>query len=162
MAAAASPLQLDLALAGSNCNGARRKQLGYVSREPGFIDAPVADGAELSERQMAVLQVIHELHTQQFETQEKRTRKVENRIVSIEQPWARPIVRGKTHANTEFGAKMHLCIEDGWSIVEHMSFDAYNEAARLVASAEAYFERHGHWPERILADKIYLNRSNSE
>lgn len=139
---------------------ARRRQLGYVKRDLGFLDVLAADGAVLAERQAAVLEVIRQLYAQQLEMQEKRTRKVENRIVSIEQPWVRPIVRGKTHANTEFGAKVHLCVEDGWSIVEHMSFDAYNEAARLVAATEAYFERRGHWPERILADKIYLNRAN--
>ena len=27
------------------------------------------------------------------------------RIVRVSQPWAGPIVRGKIHANTEFGAK---------------------------------------------------------
>lgn len=139
---------------------ARRRQLGYVNRDLGFIEALVADGAEPTERQKAALEVIRQLYGQQLEMHESRTRKVENRIVSIEQPWVRPIVRGKAHANTEFGAKVHLCIEDGWSFIEHISFDAYNEAARLMTAAESYFERHGRWPERILADKIYLNRAN--
>ena len=39
-------------------------------------------------------------------------------------------------------------------------FDAYNESDVLIAAAERYFERTGHYPERILADKIYRNRSN--
>ena len=44
-----------------------------------------------------------------FEQQEKmfieRTHSVEDRIVSIHQPHVRPIVRGKTNANVEFGAR---------------------------------------------------------
>lgn len=34
------------------------------------------------------------------------------RIVSLSQPWVRPIVPGKAHANTEFGAKVHATVED--------------------------------------------------
>ena len=30
----------------------------------------------------------------------------------------------------------------------------------LLAASERYFERTGHYPERILADKIYRNRNN--
>lgn len=139
---------------------ARRRQLGHAKRDLKFIDEFIENGAKLTERQKAVLEVVCTLYDQQLEMQKNRTHKVENRIVSIEQPWVRPIVRSKAHANTEFGAKVHLCTENGWSIIEHISFDACNEAARLVPATEAYFERHGRWPERILADKIYLNRSN--
>lgn len=139
---------------------ARRRQLGYVKRDLGFVDGIVENGAQLTERQEAVLEVIRRLYGQQLEMHENRTRKVDGRIVSIEQHWVRPIVRGKAHANTEFGAKVHLCIEGGWCSIDRMSFDAYNEASRLIPAAEAYFGRNGRWPERILADKIYLNREN--
>ena len=44
--------------------------------------------------------------------------------------------------------------------IEKMSFDAYNESDVLIAAVERYFERTGHYPERILADKIYRNRNN--
>ena len=37
-----------------------------------------------------------------------------------------------------------------------MSFDAYNESDVLIAAVERYFERTGHYPERILADKNNL------
>lgn len=139
---------------------ARRRQLGCVKRDLGFIEALVADGAELAERQKATLEAIRRLCGQQLEMHEPRTRKAENRIVPIEQPRVRPVVRGKAHADTGFGAKVHLCIEDGRSIVERMSFDAHSESARLASAAESCFGRHGRRPERILADKIYLSRSN--
>lgn len=43
-----------------------------------------------------------------------------------------------------------------------MSFDAYSESDVPFASVGRYFERTGHYPERVLADKIYWNRTNLE
>ena len=72
----------------------------------------------------------------------------------------RPIVHGKASANTEFGAKLHLSIEGGFARADHLSFDAYSEAGLLAPAVEAYRERNGHWPKKILADKTYRNRGN--
>ena len=44
--------------------------------------------------------------------------------------------------------------------MECCSFDAYNEAGNLQEMAERFREREGHYPSRILADKIYRNREN--
>ena len=44
--------------------------------------------------------------------------------------------------------------------MECCSFDAYNEAGNLQEMAERFREREGHYPRRILADKIYRNREN--
>ncbi len=41
-----------------------------------------------------------------------------------------------------------------------MSFDAYNECDVLNRAVENYRARTGHYPERVLADQIYRNRSN--
>lgn len=43
---------------------------------------------------------------------ENKVHSVENRIVSITQPWIRPIVRGKTKAPVEFGTKFDLSVDD--------------------------------------------------
>ena len=85
----------------------------------------------------------------------------ENRIVSISQPWIRPIVRGKTKAPVEFGAKFDLSIDDsGLGRIEKISYDAYNESTVLVEAVERFRERTGHYPERLLADQIYRTRDN--
>ena len=55
----------------------------------------------------------------------KGTHACANRIVSIFQPHIRPIVRGK--AKVEFGAKIGVSIYNGYSFVDHHSWDAYNE-----------------------------------
>lgn len=44
---------------------------------------------------------------------DNHTHKVENRIVSLSQPHLRPIVRGKTKAPVEFGAKLDISVVDG-------------------------------------------------
>lgn len=40
------------------------------------------------------------------------------------------------------------------------SFDAYNEAGNLQDMAERFRQWEGHYPSRILADKMYRNRDN--
>ena len=60
----------------------------------------------------------------------------------------------------EFGAKLDISVVDGWTRLECCSFDAYNEAGNLQEMAEQFREREGHYPSRILADKIYRNREN--
>ncbi|MGM9628076.1 MAG: hypothetical protein ACI3V4_08310 [Faecousia sp.] len=83
---------------------------------------------------------------------------VPDRSVSISQPWVRPIVRGKAHANTEFGAKLHISLVDGYAKIERLSFDAFNEATDFFSAVEGYRQEHGCYPRRILVDKIYRNR----
>lgn len=50
--------------------------------------------------------------------------------------------------------------ENGMARLEKQSFEAYNEGDVLIGAAERYKERTGHYPERILVDKIYRNRKN--
>jgi IS5 family transposase len=85
---------------------------------------------------------------------------VPDRIVSLSQPWLRPIVRGKAKAAVEFGAKLDISVCDGLTRLEYFSFDAYNEAQNLTEMIERYRARTGRYPERVLADKIYRNREN--
>jgi len=54
-----------------------------------------------------------------------------NRIVSITKDYLRPIVRGKEIKPVEFGAKVNKLQIDGINFIEHLSFNAFNEGARL-------------------------------
>lgn len=69
-------------------------------------------------------------------------------------------MRGKAGKPVGFGAKLDISVVNGWSRLECFSFDAYNEAGNLQAVVERFREREGHYPSRILADKIYRNRDN--
>ena len=92
---------------------------------------------------------------------DNKVHSVPDRIVSISQPYIRPIVRGKAKAPVEFGAKLDLSIdENGIARLERLSFDAYNESDVLITAVENYKSRTGHYPERVLVDQIYRNRTN--
>lgn len=138
-----------------------RKQLGYVKRDLGYIEGFMSKGYALLSKEIKLMLTIYKLYEQQEYMYKNNTHSVENRIVSIHQPYLRPIVRGKTKAPVEFGAKLDLSIVDnGLARIEKISFEAYNESTCLIEAAERYFGRNGYYPERVLADKIYRTRDN--
>ena len=81
-----------------------------------------------------------------------------DRIISIYQPHLRPIVRGKAKAKVEFGAKIGACIVNGYTYVDHLSWDAYNESSDLAMQIELYRKRFGMLPREVQVDKIYLGK----
>jgi hypothetical protein len=117
-------------------------------------------GKTLSEKQSYRLDTIRKILEQQKFMYDHRTHSVPDRIVSLSRPFIRPIVRGKAGKPVEFGAKLDISVSDGWTRLEVLSFDAYNEASNLKDMVERYEARTGHYPSRILADKIYRNRDN--
>ena len=136
------------------------KQLRYMRRDFGTIDRLLEQGKTLPSKLAGQLGVLKELYDQQQTMYQNRSHQIADRIVSIAQPWLRPIVRGKTKAPVEFGAKLDISIADGFVRLERQSFDAYNEAEYLQEVIEHYLQRTGAYPERVLADKIYRNRNN--
>ena len=136
------------------------KQLRYIRRDINIVENYLQNGKTLIGRRLERLETIKELYTQQLFMFENRTHKVANRIVSLSQPWVRPIVRGKAKAKCEFGAKLDISVSDGFVRLEHTSFDAYNESENLQEIIERYKARTGHYPERVLVDQIYRTRDN--
>ena len=138
------------------------QQLRFISRDLGYIDIFVLhNNVDLTEKQFTRLSVIKELYEQQKYMYDNNTHKVKDRIVSISQPYIRPIVRGKAKAPVEFGAKLDMSIDEkGFARLEKLSFDAYNEQDVLVAAIENYRKRTGRYPERVLVDQIYRNQKN--
>ena len=136
------------------------KQLTYLRRDLNAIDDKLSLGKNLTTRQLERLDTIRTIYEQQKYMYDNRTHSVPDRIVSVSQPFVRPIVRGKAGKPVEFGAKLDISVVDGWTRLECCSFDAYNEAGNLQEMAERFREREGHYPSRILADKIYRNREN--
>ncbi|MFR8530026.1 MAG: IS5 family transposase [Anaeromassilibacillus sp.] len=136
------------------------KQLSYLRRDLKAIDDKLLLGKPLTARQVERLNTLRTIYEQQTYLYDNRTHSVPDRIVSVSQPFVRPIVRGKAGKPAEFGAKLDVSVVDGWTRLEYCSFDAYNEAGNLQEMAERFREREGHYPSRILADKIYRNREN--
>ena len=138
-----------------------RQQLQYIRRDRGYIESLLAEGCELTTKQSERLHVIDKVYEQQKYMYENKVHSVPDRIVSISQPYIRPIVRGKAAAPVEFGAKLDLSLDEKrMARIERMSFDAYNESDVLISAVERYKARTGHYPERVLADQIYRNRNN--
>ncbi len=135
-----------------------RKQLQYIRRDIGYVVKLVQNGAKLSPKQADRLNIVTTVYEQQRIMFESGTHSIPRRIVSLAQPWVRPIVRGKAHANTEFGAKLHISLVNGYTRIERLDFEPYNESEDFWRAVARYRERTGCYPERILADKIYRNR----
>ena len=106
------------------------------------------------------LLVCRELYRQQLEMFANRSQWVDDRIVSISQPHVRPIKRGKAGRDTEFGVKLSLSVVGGFSFVDRLSWDNYNESLDLVDQIERYHRRFGFYPESVHVDNIYRTRAN--
>lgn len=140
-----------------------RKQLGYLGRNLRHIDALIAAGASLtslSRRQYRRLLVISEVYRQQQVMYETKTRRIDDRIVSITQPYVRVIVRGKAGVPVEFGAKLSVSCVQGCVFLDVLSWNNFNESTHLQAQVEAFRTRFGHYPESVHADQIYRTRAN--
>lgn len=138
-----------------------RKQLSYVRRDIKYLESFMSEGYAPSKKEIGLLLTIYKLYEQQKHMHKARVHSVTDRIVSISQPWLRPIVRGKTKTPVEFGAKFDLSLdENGYARIEKISYDAYNESTVLIDAVNRFKERTGHYPERVLADQIYRTRDN--
>ena len=138
-----------------------KKQLSYIKRDLGYIDEYLRDGKELRTKDGNRLAVIRVVFEQQETMYKEKKNSIPNRIVSLSQPYIRPIVRGKAKTPTEFGAKIDMSIDEkGMARLEKMSFDAYNESDVLIGALQRYYERWKHYPARALVDRIYRNRMN--
>lgn len=138
-----------------------RKQLGYVRRDLEYLENYMEEGYALPKKYIGCYLTIQKLYEQQKYMYDNKTHRVEDRIVSISQPYLRPIVRGKAKAPVEFGAKYDISIDEkGHARLERISFDPYNESTIFADAMNRYKERTGHYPKRVLADQIYRTRDN--
>jgi hypothetical protein len=118
-----------------------------------------AEGLHLSEYVAKRFKTIRKVYEQQSYLVQNNTTSVKNRIVSLSQPHIRPIVRGKENKPVEFGIKAHIMQVGGINIVEHHSFEAFNETTRLK---HAYFKHRMQIGlcTHLAADGIYPTNSN--
>ena len=139
-----------------------KKQLQFLKRDLNHLHT-LLDAYKtipLDRYQLKYLHVIHTLYEQQEYMYKENTHSVDYRIVSIHQPHVRPIVRGKTNANVEFGSKIQVALVDGYAFLDELSWEAFNEGTCLISSVKKYKQRFGFYPKEVLADKIYCNRAN--
>ncbi len=94
-----------------------RRQLGFLKRDIKSISKLLDsyDKIPFDRHQYKYFLVIQTLYDQQAKMYKEKSHSVEHRIVSIHQPHVRPIVRGKTNANVEFGAKIQVSPMQGFA-----------------------------------------------
>ena len=141
-----------------------RKQLNCLRRNINTIkkmmDPELGKPIPLKTRSLRTFWIVQEIFDQQKQMYEKKNHRVSDRIVSVAQPYVRPIVRGKSSRNTEFGAKVSVSLVNGFAFLDHLSWDAFNESTDLMAQVERYRDRFGFYPEEVVGDQIYGNHDN--
>ena len=115
-----------------------------------------------SESQLAEMETITKIYRQQRNHHESGNAKesIPNRIVSINKPYVRPIVRGKEIKKVEFGAKCNNIQVDGISFIEKLSFNAFNEGTRLVHCVKLAEKLFGEKITRLGGDCSYSGNEN--
>ncbi len=143
-----------------------KQQLQYLRRNLGHIKQLLAhwpEGTPLPLPRWLLYRswVIQHVYEQQWEMYQNQSRRCDDRIVSISQPYVRPIVRGKQDKPVEFGAKLSVSLTgEGLARVDHLRWDAFHEGHDLKSQVEAYRARYGHYPKSVLGDPIYGTRDN--
>jgi transposase, IS5 family len=106
--------------------------------------------------------VCQEIYRQQRQMSDRHVNYCDDRIVSIDQPHVRPILRGKANKKVEFGSKVALSVVNGKNRVFKISWDAYNDGIDLIKQVEAYKIQYQKYPKLVLADEIYMTKANRD
>jgi len=95
----------------------------------GYIVQFVHNGAKLTEKQKERLHLVTTVYEQQRIMFESGIHSVPpaNRPV-WHSPGYAPSSVGNPHANTEFGAKLHISLVENYAQIERLDFEAYNES----------------------------------
>jgi len=138
--------------------------LGKILREIRKIGREHPDAKLFTDREKQMLDDVTKAYRQQrkhFQSGDARER-IPNRIVSVSKPYVRPIVRGKESRNVEFGAKCNNIQVDGLSFIEKLSFNAFNEGARLPHCITLHKRLFGVDVKKIGGDTSYAGTNNRD
>jgi transposase, IS5 family len=114
----------------------------------------------LSKKEYKNFLVVSEVYRQQLWMYENKAIRIDDRIVSINQPHIRPIVRGKAGSSVEFGAKISASCVDNYIFLNRLSWDNFNESQDFIQQVEAFKQETGYYPSSVHVDKIYRTRKN--
>ena len=142
----------------------QKSLLQYVRRNvkqmTELIEQATEHGHVVSNKVIHQFQIIKEIYRQQKQMYTEKVKTIESRIVSLHKSHVRPIVRGKSGKNVEFGAKVAMSYVDGYLFVDHYSNDNYNESNTLEQTVSNFNDRFGKDPNYVAMDQIYGSREN--
>jgi hypothetical protein len=138
----------------------RKQLLKYLRRLlEGLQELQERHEFKLSRKEKKQINTIQTLYGQQHELLYGIRENVKQRIVSLNKPHVRPIIRGKEVKPVEFGAKVHKVQVGGLSFIEHLSYENFNEGTRLKQSI-AFHHKHFGKCSQLGADGIYATNEN--
>lgn len=144
------------------------KQLRYLRRNLSYLDKMMKG---LSKKQLQKVfrpvdlqyyQTIRKVYEQHKYMHQNKIHSVPERIVNIHQPYVRPMVRGKSGSDVEFGSKIDLSLHNGFTRIERLDWNNYHEAETLPMAGENYKQQYGHYPKKIIVDRKYCTRDNRQ
>ena len=136
--------------------------LGKILAELRRLERENPHAGLFSGRQLTEIQTITKIYRQQRNHHESGNAKesIPGRIVSVNKPHVRPIVRGKETKTVEFGPKSNNIQIDGISFIEKLSFNAFNEGSRLVHCIRLAEKLFGEKIAKVGGDGIYSGNEN--
>lgn len=139
-----------------------RQLLEALKRDISHINKMLDEfkGFPLTQADQKMLWIVSLVYQQQKYMYDNKTNSIPYRIVSIFQPYVRPIPRGKERSQIEFGSKLGVSLDDGLARIDTLSWEAYNEGGDFIKQVEAYRYIHGYYPDLVQVDKIYATKKN--
>lgn len=145
---------------------AKKQLLQYVRRNieqlKGVLRKARKVSIEVRRKIKERLKVAEKIYEQQMYMLKEKINRVEKRIVSFHRSHIRPIVRGKSGKDVEFGPKCSMSYVDGYLFLDKLSYEAYHEGKVLKEDIQRHKERFGARAKVIITDRIYGTRENRE
>lgn len=152
----------------SQIKRAKRQMLQFVRRNLRQLEEALQEAYRRGSRRTLLigekLVTAKKIFEQQWEMYKKGIHRVEDRIVSFHRPWVRPIKRGKSGKDVEFGAKAAMSHVDGFLFLDKIDHDNFSEAQTTVVGEQIgnYEKLFGKAPSSFTGDKAYGSRENRE
>ena len=138
--------------------------LGKILRETRKMEREHEGVKLFTDKERQTIDVITKVYRQQhnhFRSGDARE-SIPDRIVSVNKPYVRPIVRGKEVKSVEFGAKCNNILVDGISFIEKLSFNAFSEGTRLAHCIKMHKRLFGVDAKKIGGDASYAGNANRD
>lgn len=143
-----------------------RQMLQYVRRNLGQMKEIMVEAERVGTKHLHMvgdkLKTAMKIFEQQWKMYKDKTHRVMDRIVSFHRPWVRPIKRGKSGKEVEFGAKAAMSHVDGFLFLDKTDHDNFSESQTEVVREQVanYEKRFGKTPPSFTGDKAYGSREN--
>jgi IS5 family transposase len=115
---------------------------------------------KLKSNALALLELLNLLEEQTLEKLEGKVH-IKNRIVSLDEPDARPIKKGKSHPKCEFGTTLQMTFNrEGFLITVENFIGKPNDTKLFPETLEIFIKRMRQRPKTVVCDLGFRSRSN--